>query len=83
MIMERPYWIIDILPKRVSENSDGQYFKVEQYYLAEPHITVLREKFLEIILKLSCYYAVNISTDCGDNWIDTPDPDTLEKNIMN
>ena len=58
MIMERPYWIIYILPKRVPENSDGQYFKVEQYYLAEPHITVLREKFLEIILKLSCYYTL-------------------------
>ena len=83
MIMERPYWVIDILPKRVPENSEGQYFKVEQYYLTEPYITALREKFLEIILKLSCYYAINISTDCGDNWIDTPDPDTLEKNIMN
>ena len=83
MIMERPYWIIDILPKRVPENSDGEYLQVEQYYLSEPHITALREKFLEIILKLSCYYAVNISTDCGDSLLDAPNPDTLEKNIMN
>ena len=83
MIMERPYWIIDILQKRVPENSDGEYLQVEQYYLSEPHITALREKFLEIILKLSCYYAVNISTDCGDSWLDAPNPDTLEKNIMN
>ena len=68
MIMERPYWIIDILPKRVPENSDGEYLQVEQYYLSEPHITALREK---------------LSTDCGDSWLDAPNPDTLEKNIMN
>jgi hypothetical protein len=82
VIMERPCWVIDILPKRVPESSDGQYFKVEQYYLAESHITALREKFLEIILKLSCYYAVDISTDCGDSWLDAPTPEIIEKNIM-
>ena len=83
MIMERPYWIIDILPKRVPDTSKGQYAKIEQYYLAEPHVTALREKFAEIILKLSCYYAIGLSTDCGDCWLAAPTPKIIEKNIMN
>ena len=29
-IMEKPYWIIDILPKQVPGNSPGQYFKIEK-----------------------------------------------------
>ncbi len=82
MIMERPYRIIDTLPKRVPDNGEGQYAKVEQYYLAEPRITALREKYAEIILKLSCYYAISISTDHGNNWVDAPEPDIIEKNIM-
>jgi len=54
--MKLPCWVIDILSKRVHENCNGQYERVEQYYLSKPRITVLREKFLEIILKLICYY---------------------------
>ena len=31
-------WIIDILPQRVPENSKGQYFRIEQFYLDKKRI---------------------------------------------
>ena len=32
-LLQCPYWIIDILPSQVPENSPGQYFTVEKYFL--------------------------------------------------
>lgn len=29
-LLRKPYWIIDILPKQVPSNSEGQYFAIEQ-----------------------------------------------------
>ncbi len=32
-LLQCPYWIIDILPLQVPEDSPGQYFAVEKYFL--------------------------------------------------
>lgn len=32
-LLEKPYWIIDILPKQVPKDSPGQYFAVEDFFL--------------------------------------------------
>ena len=42
-LLQIQYWIIDILPEQVPEDSTGQYFSVEKYYLAP-------ERFLNILL---------------------------------
>ena len=34
-LLQKPYWIIDILPEQVKENSLGQYFEVERFYLKD------------------------------------------------
>ena len=34
-LLNSEYWIIDILPKRVPEDSPGQYFAVENHFLSE------------------------------------------------
>lgn len=31
-LLQKPYWIIDILPKQVPADSSGQYFAVEKYF---------------------------------------------------
>ena len=31
-LLQCPYWIIDILPSQVPEDSPGQYFAVEKYF---------------------------------------------------
>ena len=28
-LLEKPYWVVDILPKQVPKDSAGQYFKLE------------------------------------------------------
>ena len=34
-MLEKPYWIVDILPERVPKDSPGRYFAIEQYFLEE------------------------------------------------
>ena len=49
-LIEKTYWIMDILPQQVPANGGGQYFKVEQYYLKR--ITDLCHKYVQILLKI-------------------------------
>ena len=57
---ERPYWVVDILPVQVPAYSPGQYFAVEEYFLREPRLSALRRKYLELLLKLNCYFDMEI-----------------------
>ena len=61
-IMEKPYWIIDILPKQVPGNSPGQYFKIEKYWL-ENQRAEIRQKQFNLILKLNCYMDISIDDE--------------------
>ena len=81
-IMESPYWIIDILPKRVPDDRSAAYSKVERYYLSEPQINALRRKQAEIIIKFSCFYDVQLSTDNGENFSKSAIPDDIEKQFV-
>ena len=40
-LLREPYVIIDILPRRVPENSPGQYFAVEKYFRNEPQVSAV------------------------------------------
>ena len=79
---ERPYWIVDILPFQVPADSPGQYFAVEEYYLRKPRWQALRRKYLEILLKLNCYFDMQVTADPECGWKKNPAPETLEKLIM-
>jgi hypothetical protein len=43
-LLQCPYWIIDILPSQVPENSPGQYFTVEKYFLQGDRLDVIKQK---------------------------------------
>ena len=75
-IMEKPCWVMDILPKRVPQDAGGQYFAVERYYL--DRIALLREKYVQMLIKLNCYYDIAVSHD-GENWKRNPDPEDIER----
>ena len=62
-LLERQYWVIDMLPKQVPADSEGQYFKIEQYYLESPRKEIICEKYTNILIKLNCYYDFDISFD--------------------
>ncbi len=67
-LLESPYWIIDILPKQVPKDSPGQYFEIERYWLREPQLSAIKQKHIDLVLKLNCYADVSL-----DGW-DTVDP---------
>ena len=78
---ERPYWIVDILPFQVPADSPGQYFTVEEYYLRKPRWQALRRKYLEILLKLNCYYDMAVSFDSCMSWEINPDPEDFTERV--
>lgn len=60
-LLQSPYWVIDILPKQVPKDSPGQFFAVEEYYLEEKRLSSVKQKHIDLVLKLNCYK--RISTD--------------------
>ena len=61
-LLNRPYWIIDILPIQVPKDSPGQYFAVEDYFLKE-RMPEIKKKHIDLILKLNCYMDIAIGDD--------------------
>ena len=62
-LLQKPYWIIDILPKRVPENSPGQFFEVEKYYLEKERLREIKHRHINVVLKLNCYRNVSIDEE--------------------
>ena len=79
--LNKPYWVIDILPKQVPADGRGQYFEIEKYFLEHPQIDVIYRKFTHILLKLNCYEDINVSYD-GDEWMTNPAPHELEAALL-
>ena len=79
--LNKPYWVIDILPKQVPADSKGQYFRIEKYFLEHPQIDNIYRKFTNILLKLNCYEDINVSYD-GEDWITNPAPHELEAALL-
>ena len=50
-----PYWIIDILPGQVPKDSPGQYFAVEKYLREGEQMAAIKQKHINLVLKLNCY----------------------------
>lgn len=73
-IMDKPYWIIDILPGRVPENSPGQYFRIEKYWM-ENQMAEIRQKKISLILKLNCYMQISIDGEIN------PSPEKIRNRI--
>lgn len=62
-LLQTPYWIIDILPKQVSKDSPGQYFAVENYFLQDKQLEEIKQKHINLVLKLNCYIDISIDED--------------------
>ena len=72
-LLQCPYWIIDILPAQVPSDSPGQYFAVEKYFLQGGRIKEIKQKHIDLILKLNCYRDISI----GDETVIHPSPDHI------
>lgn len=74
-LLEKPYWVVDLLPYQVPENSRGQFFAVERYYLEEPWHGRLCRQLADVLLKLNCYH--DLTVNHGDEWLKNPEPALL------
>ena len=74
-LLEKPYWVIDTLPRQVPQDGGGQFFAVEQYYLEEPQHELLCRQFADVLLKLNCYHDLYMNHD--DEWVKNPTSATL------
>ena len=79
--LNKPYWLIDILPKQVPADGGGQYFRIEKYFREHPQIEIIYKKFTYILLKLNCYEDIDVSHD-GDEWITNPAPHELKAALL-
>ena len=79
--LDKPYWVIDILPKQVPADGKGQYFRIEKFFLEHPQIDNIYRKFTNILLKLNCYEDIGVSYD-GEEWITNPAPHELEAALL-
>ena len=75
--LHHPYWLIDFLPYRVPADSEGQFFAVEDYYLKSPQIEALHRQFLDVLLKLNCYYSFRVLVN--DECLENPRPEYLKE----
>lgn len=53
-LIEKSAFLIDIFPKTIPQREDNRYFVIEKYF--QNRRTETDQKFLNILLKLYCYY---------------------------
>ena len=81
VLLEGPYWIVDILPEQVPTDAAGQYFAVERYFLQPERIVPLRRKYAELLLRLNCYADMAVSFDSCASWETNPDPEAFAERV--
>lgn len=75
--LEKPYWVIDILPKQVPADSQGQYLAVQDYFLRQPQFGLICQQFSRLLIKLSCYYDMSACTADSSDWTPRPQPESI------
>ena len=76
-LLQKPYWIIDILPEQVPADSSGQYFAVEKYFLGKEQLDRIKQKHIDLVLKLNCYMRISINEEEEGN----PSPERIAKEM--
>lgn len=75
-LLQKPYWIIDILPEQVPKESKGQFFEIERFFLVSSRLASIKQKHINVLLKLNCYYQISIDGEVN------PSPEQIVKAVM-
>ena len=81
-LLQCPYWIFDILPAQVPKDSPGQYFAVEKYFLQGDRIEEIKQKHIDLILKLICYRDISIGDEAVINPLPKHIADEMKKRYL-
>jgi len=77
-LLQCPYWIVDILPTQVPVDGAGQYFAVEKYFLQGERLEAIKQKHINLVLKLNCYRDISIH---GEDALNPPPEHIAEEMI--
>ena len=80
-LLEKPCLVVDFLPEQVPKRDARKYFAVEKYYLEPERYAGFREKFTDILVKLSCYYDFSVCEAAEEKYSDNPAPEWLAGKI--
>ena len=64
------------------ENSPGQYFTVENYFLQDGRLEVIKQKHINLILKLNCYRDISLSDETVINPLPEHVADEMRKRYL-
>ena len=81
-LMEKPYWVIDILPEQIPGERAERYFAAEKYWLQSPALTDIRQRFTDVLLKLNCYSDYQVCFADADQYVCNPAPELLASWIL-
>lgn len=77
-LLEAPCWIVDILPSQVPKDSPGQYFTVEKFFLQGDRLKAIKQKHIDLVLKLNCYRDISIDEQTDVN----PSPERIANEMQ-
>ena len=77
-LLEKPYWILDVLPEQVKRDSPGQFFAVERYFLEPSRLAAVKESHVRTILKLNCYRSLSLDEESETN----PPPEEIAEAVQ-
>lgn len=77
-LLNKECYIMDVLPETVAYDSKGQFFDVEYYLLNSSKHTIIKDKFVGVILKAMCYFNTSV---LWNGWIERPDPRIIDEAI--
>ncbi len=80
--LDKAIWVIDFLPWRVPDGSAGSFFAVERYFLEPPRLRPLYRRFGHLLLKLNCYFDLQVAFEGDETWIQNPDPALLVQGVL-
>lgn len=82
ILLNKPCYVIDMLPKKVPADSEGCFFDVESCFLEHGGQDHFRNKLAAILLKLMCYYPVSVFSYNDGRLTDRPTPQTVADLIV-
>ncbi len=78
-LLEKEYWILDLLPRQVSADRAEPWFAAEAFFLEAPRLRALYESFAALLVKLSCYYDLALCAE--GSWTENPAPRELWERV--
>ena len=80
-ILDAEYYVIDNFPTQIPAERGAAYSEAEKFFRQEPHLTLLRQKFARLAIKLGCYS--DITMEYNDLQLSSPVPSMIYDTIIN